>query len=58
MFLKYKFLSVPAISCCIVKSPKLRFFLKFNYLVLFYNSLSRIDMSNFILFTYLSRVSP
>lgn len=55
---KYKLLSVSAISHCIVRSPKFRFFLKFNYLVLSYSSLSPIDMSNFILFSCLWCVSP
>lgn len=58
MFLKYKSLSVSAISHCIVRSSKFSFFLKFNYLVLSYYSLPPIDMSNFIYFTYLLCVFP
>lgn len=52
------FLSVSVIAPCIMRSPKFRFFLKFNYLVLCYNSLSPINISDFILSTHPLCVSP
>lgn len=49
---KCNFLSVSAIAPCIMRSPKFRFFLKFNYLVLCYNKPSPINISDFILSTH------